>query len=53
MTASDAAHSTNLYYILSMLTDAEALDIVQKQSCEQWTGGVASNGGSLGTESTT
>ena len=29
MTPSDAAHSTNLYYILSLLTDAEALDIVQ------------------------
>ena len=36
MTPSDAAHSTNLYYILSLLTDAEALDIVQKQLCEQW-----------------
>ena len=30
MTPSDAAHSTNLYYILSLLlTDTEALDIVQ------------------------
>ena len=29
LTPSDAAHSTNLYYILSLLTDAEALDIVQ------------------------
>ena len=29
MTPSDAAHSTNLYYIPSLLTDAEALDIVQ------------------------
>ena len=46
MTPSDAAHSTNLYYILSLLTDAEALDIVQNSPCEQWTGGEASNGGS-------
>ena len=51
LTPSDAAHSTNLYYILSLLTDAEALDIVQKQSCEQWAGGVASNGDLLGTKS--
>ena len=29
MTPNDAAHSTNLYYILSLLTDEEALDIVQ------------------------
>ena len=29
MTSSDAVHSTNLYYILSLLTDGEALDIVQ------------------------
>ena len=29
MTPSDAAHCTNLYYILSLLTDAEVLDIVQ------------------------
>ena len=29
LTPSDAAHSTNLYHILSLLTDAEALDIVQ------------------------
>ena len=29
LTPSDAAHSTNLYYILSLLTDAEALNIVQ------------------------
>ena len=29
LTPSDAAHSTNLYYILSLLTDAHALDIVQ------------------------
>ena len=29
MTPSDAAHSTNLYYILSLMTDAKALDIVQ------------------------
>ena len=28
-TPSDAAHSTNLYYILSLLTDGKALDIVQ------------------------
>ena len=49
---SDAAHSTILYFILSLLTDAEALDIVQNSPCEQWTGGVASNGGSVGTEST-
>ena len=28
MTPSDAAPSTNLYYILRLLTDAEALDIV-------------------------
>ena len=28
ITPSDAAHSTNWYYILSVLTDAEALDIV-------------------------
>ena len=44
LTPCDAAHSTNLYYIPGLLTDAEALDIV--------TGGVASNGDSLGTEST-
>ena len=30
MTLNDAEHSTNLYYILSLLTDGEALDIVQK-----------------------
>ena len=29
LTPSDAAHSTNLNYILSLLTDGEALDIVQ------------------------
>ena len=29
MTPSDAAHSTNLYCVLSLLTDAEALDNVQ------------------------
>ena len=29
MTPRDAAHSTNLYYILSLLTDGEALHIVQ------------------------
>ena len=29
MTPNDAAHSTNLYYILSLLTDGEALDIAQ------------------------
>ena len=29
LTPSGAAHSTNLYYIVSLLTDAEALDIVQ------------------------
>ena len=29
MTPRDAAHSTKLYYILSLLTDGEALDIVQ------------------------
>ena len=29
MTPNDGAHSTNLYYILSLLTDGEALDIVQ------------------------
>ena len=29
MTPSDAAHSTNLYCVLSLLTDADALDIVQ------------------------
>ena len=29
MTPSDAAHSPNLYHILSLLTDGEALDIVQ------------------------
>ena len=29
MIANDAAHSTNLYCILSLLTDGEALDTVQ------------------------
>ena len=29
MTPNDAAHSANLYYILSLLTDGEALDIAQ------------------------
>ena len=29
MTLIDAAHSTNLHYILSLLTDGEALDIAQ------------------------
>ena len=29
MTPNDAAHSTNLYYMLSLLTDGEALDVVQ------------------------
>ena len=32
LTPSDAAHSTNLYHMLSLLTDAEALDIVQNRS---------------------
>ena len=45
MTPSDAAHSTNLYYILSLLTDAEALDIVQNSpvsnGLEVWRGIVA------------
>ena len=52
MTPSDAARSTNLYFILSLSTVAEALDIVQNSPWEQWTGGAASHGGSLGTEST-
>ena len=47
MTLNDAEHSTNLYYILSLLTDGEALDIVQKQSCEHWNGSVASDGDAL------
>ena len=51
MTPNDAAHSTNLYYILSLLTDGEALDFVQKQSCEQWNESVASDGDALGTKS--
>ena len=40
LTPSDEAHSTNLYYILSLLTDAEALNIVQNSpgsnGLEKW-----------------
>ena len=40
MTPSDAAHSMSLFYMLSLLTDGEALDIVQNSlvSCgmEVW-----------------
>ena len=49
MTPSDAAHSTNLYFILSVLTDGAGHGA--KQSCEQWKGGVASDGDALGTKS--
>ena len=32
MTSNDGAHSANLYYILSLLTDGEALDIAQNST---------------------
>ena len=42
MTPNDAAHITNLYYILSLLTDGEALDVVQNSlvsnGMEVWRG---------------
>ena len=42
MTPNDAAHSTNLYYIPSLLTDGEALDVVQNSlvsnGMEVWRG---------------
>ena len=40
MTPAEAAHNTNLYYFLSLLTDGEALDIVQNSLVKQCNGGV-------------
>ena len=40
MTPAEAAHNTNLYYFLSLLTDGKALE----QSSKQCNGGVASDG---------
>ena len=52
ITPNDAAHSTNLHFILSLLTDGEVLDVVQNQSIKQKIGSVASDGGALEIEST-
>ena len=52
MTLAEEAHNTNLYYFLSLLTDDETLDIVQKQSGEQYNGGVVSSGDAQANEST-
>ena len=52
MTPCDAAHSTNLLPHPELVDGSRGTEHRAQQSCEQWTGGVASNGGSLGTEST-
>ena len=40
MTPAEAAHNTNLYYFQNLLTDGEALDIVQDSLVKQCNGGV-------------